>query len=108
MGKKSAVTAVRNRQARAERYCHLANLFAQNRASHFWGVSFSVHATFTRKRKTPYKVVEDTRSEGSVGGYLHIGRLEDGDVSADEVTDKVRDVMVKYFYYHGSIVTNNF
>lgn len=54
-----------------------------------------------------WSVAEDTRSEGSVGGYLHIGQIEDGDVSADEVTEKVRNNMVKYFFYHGSIVFNN-
>lgn len=52
-------------------------------------------------------VVEDTRSDDSIGGYLHIGQVEDGDVSADEVTEKVRNNMVKYFFYHGGIVFNN-
>jgi len=54
-----------------------------------------------------WRVVEDTRSEGSVGGYLHIGQIEDGDISAKEVTEKVRNVMVKYFFYHGSLAIDD-
>ena len=54
-----------------------------------------------------WRVVKDTRSEGSVGGYLHIGQIEDGDISADEVTEKVRNNMIKYYYHHGSIVFDN-
>lgn len=54
-----------------------------------------------------WRIVEDTRSTDSIGGYLHIGRMEDGDVSADEITEAVRNNMIKYYYYHGRIVFNN-
>lgn len=54
-----------------------------------------------------WKVVEDTRCDKALGGYLHIGIEEDGDISAKEITEKVRNNMVKYFYYHDSIVFNN-
>ena len=54
-----------------------------------------------------WRIIEDTRCKDSVGGYLHIGSAEDGDISADEVTEKVRNNIVKYFYYHGSIVFQN-
>jgi len=54
-----------------------------------------------------WNIIEDTRSEGSIGGYLHIGQNEDGDISADAVTDQVRDSIIRYSYYINSIAFNN-
>jgi hypothetical protein len=45
-----------------------------------------------------WRVVEDTRSDDCIGGYLHIGDREQGDISADEITEKVRDNIIKYMY----------
>lgn len=44
-----------------------------------------------------YRVTKDNRPTGyNICGYLHI---EDG-VSADEITDAVRDQIIKYYFSH--------
>lgn len=40
-----------------------------------------------------WHIVEDSRSSDHIGGYLHIG-----DDSADEITEAVRDNIIKYMY----------
>lgn len=46
-----------------------------------------------------WQVIEDTRSEGHIGGYLHLGVAED-EVSSEEITNAVRDNIIKYMYKH--------
>ena len=47
--------------------------------------------------ETGYRVIKDNRPTGyNISGYLHI---EDG-VSAEEITDPVRDQIIKYYYNH--------
>lgn len=44
-----------------------------------------------------WTVVEDTRSpDDNLRGYLHWYE----DISAEEITDKVRDQIIKYYYNH--------
>jgi len=42
-----------------------------------------------------WKIIENTYEPGAIGGYLHVGPG-----SAEEITDEVRDTIIKYDYWY--------